>query len=94
MKLSTRLKKADPCVWVTGSGLEFYNSPLNISLKIVFMVDCKRVLSATFLQDADRIHSNLLKEGYKPLWEESPVFNGHEIIVHYTSSTYNEWCEK
>lgn len=86
MKLSTRIKKAFPAVWVDRAGREFYSGR-----KIVFCLDCKEKISCTFLDDADAIHRRLIDRGYMFLPDESPVINQVEVVLHYTRFTYNRW---
>lgn len=82
MKLSTRIKR--------------YVAPDLISgRKIVLMVDCKEIIIANTLTEADTVHKELTeKMGCKLLpLNECPVVNGrNEIIMHYTTTTYKDWC--
>lgn len=87
MKLSTRIKKTCGGWFQCRNGLEFIpDTP------IVFMVDCKRWSSAIFFEDADSKHRELLSRGCKLLPEECPVYNENEVIIHYTTTTYRDWC--
>ena len=85
MKLSSRIKRDAP--WYSEHDPDW---------EIVLMVDCgnfctRRVSS---FNSADEEHNELTKtEGCTLLPQESPVINGNgEIIYHYTSTTYKEWC--
>ena len=82
MKLSTKLKK--------------YAAPAIISgVPIVLLVDSGRAGRYTFgtLADADAMHNKLLAQGCKLLpLNECPVYNGREVIMHYTTTNYKNWC--
>lgn len=92
MKLSTRIKKYAPVV-DDQVIFPWQEEPY----KIVLMVDCKRdpLLITTSLKWADRHHDALTKVYHCTLLnQESPVINQRgELIYHYTSTTYKEWCK-
>lgn len=80
MKLSTRIKKTiDP---------QFQYKPIRM------MVDCGKTENIVAETDfiADKYHATFLAKGYKLLPQECPVINGNEIVMHYTSTTYRDWC--
>ena len=84
MKLSTRIKRyVEP---------ECYEGK---SIKLV--VDCGKngeVVIANTLEEADRIHNEFIDKGYSLLPpNECPVVNDNEIVMHYTSTNYRDWCE-
>ena len=81
MKLSTRIKRD-------------IHEDLARGRNIVIMVDCKRVFSNPDPAVADCAHEYWTKrKGCTLLPKESPVVNGkNEIIYHYTSTTYRDWC--
>lgn len=88
MKLSTRIKKYVPLCGDGKSGI--------CTKLIVLMVDCKRTELETYCLDlADEYHRYLTKDEHCTILpQESPVINGKgEIIFHYTSTTYKEWCK-
>lgn len=81
MKVSTRIKR------------NF--TPEQISGKPVKMlVDCGRTETAIAgsLEETDSINALFAEKGYTLLPKESPVYNGSEIVLHYTSTTYKDWC--
>ena len=86
MKLSTRIKK---------SGFLWLNGDCDTTMQtIVLIVDCKLRHRTHSLKEADRLHKDFLANGCRLLLQESPVFNSNnEIIYHYTSTTYKEWCK-
>lgn len=89
MKLSTRIiKYGNPC------GIRYCGKDGDITDRpIVFMVDLERRHSTHDLRDADQYHKQLLAGGCTLLpLNECPVFNGQEVIMHYTSTTYAKWC--
>lgn len=81
MKLSTRIKRYVAPEWIDGR-------------KIKMLVDCSEEHDAATLEEADAIHATLLERGCKLLPQESPVVNANEIVMHYTSTTYKEWCNR
>ena len=94
MKLSTKIKKYVPAVDLVDTSL----------VPIVFMVDGKRKfvsrygheeeLSTNSFETADRWHKDLIENEHFTLLplNECPVYNGKEVIMHYTSTTYKDWC--
>lgn len=100
MKLSTRLKKYVPAVYLYGDGTTVSKCDFDgeyTSCPIVLMVDCKRTGLETYSLDmADEYHRHLTKDEKCTLLplNECPVINGKEIIMHYTSTTYKEWCNR
>lgn len=99
MKLSTRIKKyvSPELIWGTHKWSKPYGD-YTFRL-IVLMVDGKRLykdeeeLSTCSLSLADEYHRYLTKDEHcKLLPQECPVVNGTEIIMHYTSTTYRDWC--
>lgn len=109
MKLSTRIKKYVHPIMLWNPKERCAYSPLMpghsygddyIDRVIVFMVDSSRDFrgkwyQAITLSDADKIHEYLTKKcgcTLLPL-NECPVVTEREIIMHYTSTTYKEWCE-
>lgn len=87
MKLSTRLKKTLWCGYITGWG--------DTTKVMRFFVDCKKMEFCTSsLSAADKYHKHLTEDlGYKLLPNECPVVNEKEIVLHYTSTNYSEWCK-
>ena len=95
MKLSTRIKKEVPGLLC---------SPVGPMKEIVLMVDCgkpservpecDRVLRTYTWDMADEYHRYLTKDCKCTLLrQESPVVNiRDQIIYHYTSTTYRDWC--
>ena len=89
MKVSTKIKKYVPMV-----DLGEY-----CSVPIVFMVDGKMPDEDYWTYNfalADVYHKALTKELHFTLLplNECPVYNGKEVIMHYTSTNYKEWCKK
>ncbi|MBO5967286.1 MAG: hypothetical protein J6S14_02175 [Clostridia bacterium] len=85
MKLSTKIKKYTPDVDLGEYSL----------VPIVLMVDCKRDDLWTYsFAVADEYHRHLTQDEHCTLLplNECPVYNGYEVIMHYTSTTYKEWC--
>lgn len=80
MKLSTRIER--------------YVAPEQERRKIKMLVDCSEEHEAATMEEADAIHAALLERGCKLLPKESPVVNANEIVMHYTSTTYKEWCNR
>ena len=84
MKISTRIKRYVPADMIDGR-------------KIILMVDCGETAKeeADTLEAADAIHARFTADGYTLLpLSERPVVNSlNEIIMHYTSTTYKEWCK-
>ena len=80
MKLSTRLKRDISPDLMEGKTFRA-------------IVDCSAAHTADTLDGADICHKALLSVGCKPLWQESPVINEREIIVHYTTTNYRDWCK-
>lgn len=80
MKLSTRIKK--------------YVAPELLDRPIKILVDCGKNghAIANSLDDADAYHRAALLMGCTLLPKECPVVNENEIVIHYTSTTYREWC--
>jgi hypothetical protein len=85
MKLSTRLKKSLWSGYFTGYGAT--------TRPVVLMVDCKEEYCSDNLETLDRIHKELTGRGCHLLLNECPVVSPFEIVMHYTSTTYKEWCE-
>lgn len=96
MKLSTRLKKTVSApVWAMGNGAEWFQDFNREHYTIRFLLDCKEYDKCVLLNSADQIHRHLIENGCTLLLKECPVINGnHEIILHYTSTTYKEWCNR
>lgn len=71
-----------------------YKSGEFVEKEIVFMVDCHPVaeFSTYSLIAAEDYHKYLKKHGCTYLSDESPVVNASQIILHYTSTTYEDWC--
>ena len=90
MKLSTRIRKNVSCSFCG------YGNTKIIMETVVFMVDCKRELETYDLDTANAYHNYLTNNKRCTfLPHESFVVNGNnEIILHYTSTTYAEWCGK
>ena len=93
MKISTRIKKYVPHerLWSKYPPSEF------IDREIVFMVDCESVTEyRTYsLEAADHYHRYLTRDERNTfLPQESPVVNATQIILHYTSTTYKDWCNR
>lgn len=85
MNLSTRIKKSG-FLLLCGDGD-------TATQKIVLLVDCKERIETYSLRSADIRHKEFLRRGCTLLTKESPVYNASgEIIFHYTSTTYKEWC--
>lgn len=88
MKLSTKIKKYG-YPWICNDGD-------TIAQEIILSVDCGKTESNSthVLSIADRIHEEYKAKGYTLLpLNECPVHNQEEqIIMHYTSTTYREWC--
>lgn len=84
MKLSSRIKKLYPTL-VNGT---------SCPLKIVIILDHKRIRETDSWIIADADHYTLTSvHGCKVLLQECPVINGlGELIFHYTSTTYRDWC--
>lgn len=85
MKLSSRIKKTAPH-FVNGS---------TCPRTIVIMLDGKRIRETDSWTIADADHYTLTSvHSCKYLKQESPVINCRgEIIFHYTSTTYRDWCK-
>lgn len=81
MKASTKIKKYVP-------------SEALGSVPVIVMVDCEQKYASYSLDRIDEYHDYLTKDRHCTLLplNECPVFNGVEIIMHYTSTTYKEWC--
>ena len=101
MKLSTRIKKYLPASIIFGTGR--YSDPNGdcTAIPIVLMVDGKREwngedLWSYSLDVIDQYHHSLTKDDHCTLLppNECPVYNGKEIIMHYTSTTYKDWCNQ
>lgn len=61
---------------------------------IILMIDCDWSISTVHPEIAIENHKQLLEDGYKLLRQESPVINNNnEIIFHYTSTNYRDWCK-
>lgn len=85
MKLSTRLQRDLWCGYFTAYGCT--------TKPVTLMVDCKRTAHSNSLSALDDYHRILVGKGCKLLpISESPVVNDKEIIVHYTSTNYRDWC--
>ncbi len=95
MKLSTRIKKYVPEDLIFGT--EKWSNPKGdyTQRAIVMMVDCERRAFTHSLTMADEYHRYLTKDEHCTLLplNECPVVNDHEIIMHYTSTTYKVWCK-
>lgn len=96
MKLSTRLKKyIAPNLIFGESPWSNYNGDYT-AREIVLMVDCGEgeVLKTYSLSMADEYHRHLTKDEHCTLLplNECPVVNPTQIIMHYTSTTYKDWC--
>ena len=94
MKLSTKIKKYVPYGLIFGSKLEIGDYTC---MKIVLMIDGKRTGFETHsLYMADEYDRHLRKDKHCSLLplNECPVVNPTEIIMHYTSTTYSDWCNK
>ena len=97
MKLSTRLKKEIAPELLFGEKGAKNGEKDMTALKIVFMVDCRRIhdISTISLKWADIHHETLKYQGCTLLTKESPVINSDgECILHYTSTTYKDWCNR
>ena len=79
MNLSTRLCK------------ELSEEQLDRPIRL--MVDCGDTADITVLntEAADVAHKRFMALGYRLLPKECPVVNSREIIMHYTSTTYQDW---
>lgn len=92
MKLSTRIKKyVDPALLWSGVPGDICDR------EIVLMVDHGRRYVTHSFKAADSMHKLWTEKWrYKLLpLNECPVVNGNnEIIMHYTSTTYRDWCNK
>lgn len=88
MKVSTKIKKYVPYVDLGEYSL----------VPIVFMVDGEVAedgnLYTLNFEIADEYHRYLTKDKHCTLLplRECPVYNGVEVIMHYTSTTYKDWC--
>ena len=101
MKLSTRLKRdVDPSLLF---GVGKYANPNGdcTVVPVVLMVDCERqykndgIFQSYSLGMLDEYHRYLTKDEHCTLLpNESPVWNGKEIIMHYTSTNYLNWCRR
>lgn len=80
MKLSTRIRK--------------YVPQAAADLPIHLLVDFGKTVDLICLdrESADEAHGKLTAIGYTLLPKECPVYNGKEIVIHYTSTTYKDWC--
>lgn len=86
MKLSTHLQKKLWWGYFTAYGCT--------TRPVTLMVDCNRTANSSSLSKLDKYHRDLVSKGCKLLpANEWPVVNDHEIIVHYTSTTYKDWCK-
>lgn len=65
------------------------NKPIHL------MVDCGKNgnYMANSLEEADKYHEEIMAKGYRYLPKESPVVATSQITIHYTSTTYKQWCE-
>ena len=83
MKLSTRLKRYVYPDALTGR-------------EIVLMVGGggkpMEVHRFDDVESADAMHNELIGSGCKLLPQECPVINKKEIVMHYTRTTYQDWC--
>lgn len=78
-----------------GNGSEWFQDFNHEHYTIRFLVDLEEYEACIMLSDADRIHKRLLGYGWTLLLHECPVVNSnHEIVLHYTSTTYKEWCNR
>lgn len=85
MKLSNELINSIPATYLWKNGKELND--------IVFMVDCKETEKANTLEKVDTIHNKLIENGCKLLPKECPVISSDgNIYLHYTSTTYKNWC--
>lgn len=82
MKLSTRIMR-DTLI------TDYTRKPIRL------MVDCGKTEDVTvkYLSYADKYHEDFLAKGYKLLPKECPVVNKEYIVIHYTSTTYADWCK-
>ena len=96
MKLSTRIKKYVAPELIFGTSRWANPDSDYTEREIVFMVDFKRRAATYSLSLADRYHNSLIKEEHCTLLplNECPVVNDHQIIMHYTSTNYKEWCNR
>lgn len=81
--------------------VEKYVAPINVignycKYNIVFMVDFERHDETHYMTDVEVMHKYLTSGLHcKFLKKESPVVNSkQEVILHYTSTTYKDWCNK
>lgn len=93
MKLSTRIKRdiAPNMIWGNDAPSDWTKR------RICLMVDCGRnpeyaTTETNLLSVADATHKALIESGVTLLPQESPVVNGEQIIYHYATGTYAEWC--
>lgn len=101
MKLSTRIKKYVHPDLIFGTSRWANPEGDATEAQIVLMVDGKRIYkdggeyATRSLSLADEYHRYLTKDEHCTLLplNECPVVNSKgEIIMHYTSTTYKEWC--
>lgn len=80
--------------WLTDELDPAYLLPQNKPIR--FLVDCGKTedLRATSLRSANKISRGFDAKGYKLLPQECPVINAQEIVLHYTSTTYDKWCNE
>ena len=93
MKLSTKIKKYVPWNLIYDSAIGDGDYTCR---KIILMVDCKQKFETYSLEMADEYDRHLRKDEHCALLplNECPVVNPTEIIMHYTSTTYSDWCNK
>lgn len=94
MKLSTKIKKnVSPLALWKPDG-SYGSDVIDTGYQIIFMLDHKRVYATTSFTDADAKDNELKASGASllPLAECPVVNSNNEIIMHYTSTTYKDWC--
>lgn len=95
MKLSTRLKKYVAPNLLFGEHEYNWNGDCTMR-QIVLMVDGDphRTYKTHSLNMADEYNRYLTKDEHCTLLplNECPVVNPTQIVMHYTSTTYGDWC--
>lgn len=87
MKASTKIKKYVHYDYIADD--QYTKIPM------VLMVDGKNLGHESYSFDViDIYHHHLITDHHCTLLpiNECPVCNGKEIIRHYTSTTYKDWC--
>ena len=85
MKASTKIKKYCPEA-VSGDTVKGW---------IVFIVDGYKIGAVKKLDEADKVHNDLVEKygcTLLPLAECPFVNTIDQVIMHYTTTTYKEWC--